>query len=213
MSRDRDFKTRAYPTLATAALMPFVILFTSYDRSMSMMEYINSLSSTNKFLYIYVGIIIIQNCILLLKYSKGYEASFIYDVLPIEKRKNVYSAEFKVIIIKLFIPIFLIIGIPYLFLFKLGVLKHILIAFVSTIFISMGTFRINEKILPFSQDYTVSANAANFINVIKSAVFVGIFTLIHYLVAVRLGNIFSLIYLILLILIMVISWNKIFDVE
>ena len=77
----------------------------------------------------------------------------------------------------------------------------------------MGTFRINEKILPFSQDYTVSANAANFINVIKSAVFVGIFTLIHYLVAVRLGNIFSLIYLILLILIMVISWNKIFDVE
>ena len=213
LSRDRDFKTRAYPTLATAAFMPFVILFNSYDRSMSMMEYINSLSSTNNFLYIYVGIIIIQNCILLLKYSKGYEASFIYDVLPIEKRKNVYSAEFKVIIIKLFIPIFLIIGIPYLFLFKLGVLKHILIAFVSTIFISMGTFRINEKILPFSQDYTVSANAANFINVIKSAVFVGIFTLIHYLVAVRLGNIFSLIYLILLILIMVISWNKIFDVE
>ena len=212
LSRDRDFKTRAYPTLGTAVLMPFVLLFASYDKNMGIMEYINSLSSTNNFLYIYIGIIVIQNCILLLKYSKGYEASFIYDVLPIEKRKNVYSAEFKVIIVKLFIPVFLVIGIPYLFVFKVGFIKHLLIAFVSTIFISMGTFRINEKLLPFSQDYTVTANSANFINVIKSAVFVGIFTAIHYVVATRLGSIFSLVYLILLILVMAISWNKVFDV-
>ncbi|MGM9534496.1 MAG: hypothetical protein ACI3VR_04565 [Intestinibacter sp.] len=213
LSRDREFKTRAYPTLATAALMPFILLFASYDKGMGIMNYINYLSKTNNFLNIYVGIIVIQNCILLLKYSKEYEASFIYDVLPIGKKGNVYSAEFKVIIIKLFIPIFLVIGVPYMFLFKIGFIKHLLIAFVSTIFISMGTFRINEKVLPFSEDYAVTANSANFINVIKSVVFVGIFTLLHYVVAVRLGDIFSLVYLALLILLMVISWNKVFDVN
>lgn len=213
LSKDREFKKRVYPSLATAILMPLVILISYYDKGMGVMNYINSIGNTDYFLSIYVGIIIIQNCILLLKYSKEYEASFIYDVLPIGNKKNIYSAEFKVIIVKLFVPVFLIIGIPYLFLFKIGFLKHLLIVFISTIFISMVTFRINKKVLPFSEDYVISANTANFIDVIKSAVFVGIFALIHYVVVSRLDSIFSLAYLALLILVMILSWNKVFDVE
>ena len=99
LSRDREFKTRVYPTLASGIIMPLVLLFVTYDRSISIMEYLKSLSTTNNFLNIYLAVILLQNCILLLKYSKEYEASFIYDVLPISKKKNIYSAEFKVIIL------------------------------------------------------------------------------------------------------------------
>lgn len=212
LSRDREFKTRVYPTLASGIIMPLVLLIVTYDRSMSIMEYLKSLSTTNDFLNIYLAVILLQNCILLLKYSKEYEASFIYDVLPISKKKNIYSSEFKVIIIKLFVPVFIIIGIPYLILFKAKFIVHLLIAFVSTIFISMGTFRVNNKSLPFSEDYAVTANTSNFLNIIKSIGFVGAAVLLHYLIILKATYIFSVAYLILLILIMKIIWNKVFDV-
>ena len=212
LSRDREFKTRVYPTLASGIIMPLVLLFVTYDRSISIMEYLKSLSTTNNFLNIYLAVILLQNCILLLKYSKEYEASFIYDVLPISKKKNIYSAEFKVIIIKLFVPVFIIIGIPYLILFKSKFIVHLLIAFVSTIFISMGTFRVNDKSLPFSEDYAVTANTSNFLNIIKSIGFVGAAVLLHYLIILKAPYIFSVAYLILLILIMKIIWNKVFDI-
>ena len=212
LSRDREFKTRVYPTLASGIIMPLVLLIVTYDRSMSIMEYLKSLSTTNNFLNIYLAVILLQNCILLLKYSKEYEASFIYDVLPISKKKNIYSAEFKVIIIKLFVPVFIIIGIPYLILFKAKFIVHLLIAFVSTIFISMGTFRVNDKSLPFSEDYAVTANTSNFLNIIKSIGFVGASVLLHYLIILKAPYIFSVAYLILLILIMKIIWNKVFDI-
>lgn len=212
LSRDREFKTRVYPTLASGIIMPLVLLFVTYDRSISIMEYLKSLSTTNNFLNIYLAVILLQNCILLLKYSKEYEASFIYDVLPISKKKNIYSAEFKVIIIKLFVPVFIIIGIPYLILFKAKFIVHLLIAFVSTIFISMGTFRVNDKSLPFSEDYAVTANTSNFLNIIKSIGFVGVAVLLHYLIILKAPYIFSVAYLILLILIMKIIWNKVFDI-
>ena len=212
LSRDREFKTRVYPTLASGIIMPLVLFFVTYDRSISIMEYLKSLSTTNNFLNIYLAVILLQNCILLLKYSKEYEASFIYDVLPISKKKNIYSAEFKVIIIKLFVPVFIIIGIPYLILFKAKFIVHLLIAFVSTIFISMGTFRVNDKSLPFSEDYAVTANTSNFLNIIKSIGFVGVAVLLHYLIILKTPSIFSVAYLILLILIMKIIWNKVFDI-
>lgn len=212
LSRDREFKTRVYPTLASGIIMPLVLFFVTYDRSISIIEYLKSLSTTNNFLNIYLAVILLQNCILLLKYSKEYEASFIYDVLPISKKKNIYSAEFKVIIIKLFVPIFIIIGIPYLILFKAKFIVHLLIAFVSTIFISMGTFRVNDKSLPFSEDYAVTANTSNFLNIIKSIGFVGVAVLLHYLIILKAPYIFSVAYLILLILIMKIIWNKVFDI-
>ena len=212
LSRDREFKTRVYPTLASGIIMPLILLFVTYDRSMSIMEYLKSLSTTNNFLNIYLAVILLQNCILLLKYSKEYEASFIYDVLPISKKRNIYSAEFKVIIIKLFIPVFLIIGVPYLILFKAKFIVHLLIAFMSTIFISMGTFKVNSKLLPFSEDYTVTANTSNFVNIIKSIIFVGVAVLLHYIIILKMPYIFSVAYLILLILIMKIIWNKVFDV-
>ena len=212
LSRDREFKTRVYPTLASGIIMPLVLLIVTYDRSMSIMEYLKSLSTTNNFLNIYLAVILLQNCILLLKYSKEYEASFIYDVLPISKKKNIYSAEFKVIIIKLFVPVFIIIGIPYLILFKSKFIVHLLIAFVSTIFISMGTFRVNDKSLTFSEDYAVTANTSNFLNIIKSIGFVGVAVLLHYLIILKTPYIFSVAYLILLILIMKIIWNKVFDI-
>ena len=212
LSRDREFKTRVYPTLASGIIMPLVLFFVTYDRSISIMEYLKSLSTTNNFLNIYLAVILLQNCILLLKYSKEYEASFIYDVLPISKKKNIYSAEFKVIIIKLFVHVFIIIGIPYLILFKSKFIVHLLIAFVSTIFISMGTFRVNDKSLPFSEDYAVTANTSNFLNIIKSIGFVGAAVLLHYLIILKAPYIFSVAYLILLILIMKIIWNKVFDI-
>lgn len=211
LSKDREFKTRIYPTLASAVFMSILLLFATYDRTTSIVEFIKSLASTNNFLSIYIAVILLQNCILLLKYSKEHEASFIYDVLPISKNYNIYSAEFKVIIIKLFIPIFVIIGVPYLFIFKARFIIHLLIVFISTIFASIGTFKINEKSLPFSKDYEITTNTSNVLTTIKSIIFVGGLIILHYAILLT-PNIFNVLYLILITISLKFTWKKVFDI-
>ena len=54
--------------------------------------------------------------------------------------------------------------------------------------------------------------SAEFLNIIKSIGFVGVAVLLHYLIILKAPYIFSVAYLILLILIMKIIWNKVFDI-
>ena len=61
-------------------------------------------------------------------------------------------------------------------------------------------------------DVEVKKSFNNFLNIIKSIGFVGAAVLLHYLIILKAPYIFSVAYLILLILIMKIIWNKVFDI-
>ncbi|MGL5345801.1 MAG: hypothetical protein ACRDA3_00450, partial [Peptostreptococcaceae bacterium] len=146
--------------------------------------------------------------ITLIKYSKEYKGSWIYDVLPIKNENNIYSAMFKVTIYKLILPVFILISTIFLIIFKLEVIPHITIVFAINIIVSLYTFKIDDNELPFTLEYKNNNSSSNIITMIKSMLVIGVFALIHYII--RNNIFFKLIYLGLLIITIKILYKRIF---
>ncbi len=109
LNKDRDFKTKVYPTLAMGAVMPFVILMSMYDKS-GIGNYIESLRGSSYYLMGYMCVLMSQSIITTVKFSNQYEVAWIYDVLPLKDKSDIYTAMFKAGIYKLIVPIFVFMG-------------------------------------------------------------------------------------------------------
>ncbi|HSQ87775.1 hypothetical protein [Romboutsia sp.] len=209
LSKDRDFKTKIYPSLAVGALMPFIMMLSMYD-GQGIENYMISIRESSYYLMSYLGVLISQNIITTIKFSNQYEAAWIYDILPIKDKKNIYIGMFKGSIYKLILPIFIVMSIGFIIIFRDNVIIHLTVVFVSIIITSMITFKFNEKKLPFSSEYTNANAASNIVIMLKSMLPVGILALIHFLVSKSM--LYTCIYLIVLLLFIKLIWNKVFTI-
>jgi len=209
LSKDRDFKTKIYPSLAIGAFMPFVMMLSTYDGE-GIVNYIISMRESSYYFMAYLCVLISQSIITTIKFSNQYEAAWIYDILPIKDKKNIYSGMFKSSIYKLILPIFIAMSIGFIIIFGGNVIIHLAVVFASIIITSMITFKFNEKELPFSSDYRNANSASNIVIVFKSMLVVGILAGIHFLVSKSM--LFTCIYLIALLLFIKLIWNKVFTI-
>ena len=212
LDKDRDFKTKVYPSLALGAFMPIIMIFTSYDNS-GIINYLMEIRESYLYLSGYLGIVIIQNIITMVQYSNEFEGAWIYEILPIKNIRNIYTGMFKGSIYKLYFPSFILLSIVFILIFKIEVIKHLIILFLSGIFVSMVSFKLNEKHLPFSKPYNVGTSSKNIIVVFKSMITTGILVGIHFGVISMNINVLIYIYALILVGIIKISWNSIFTVK
>ena len=212
LDKDRDFKTKVYPSLALGAFMPIIMIFTSYDNS-GIINYLMEIRKSYLFLSGYLGIVIMQNIITMVQYSSEFEGAWIYEVLPIKNIRNIYTGMFKSSIYKLYFPSFILLSIVFIVIFKLEVIKHLVVLFLSGILVSMVSFKLNEKHLPFSKPYNVGTSSKNIIVVFKSMITTGILVGIHFGVILMNTNVLIYIYALILVGIIKISWKGIFTVK
>lgn len=212
LDKDRDFKTKVYPSLALGAFMPIIMIFTSYDNS-GIINYLMEIRKSYLFLSGYLGIVIMQNIITMVQYSNEFEGAWIYEVLPIKNIRNIYTGMFKSSIYKLYFPSFILLSIVFIVIFKLEVIKHLVVLFLSGILVSMVSFKLNEKYLPFSKPYNVGTSSKNIIVVFKSMITTGILVSIHFGIISMNTNVFIYIYALILVGIIKISWKGIFTVK
>ena len=212
LDKDRDFKTKVYPSLALGAFMPIIMIFTSYDNS-GIINYLMEIRKSYLFLSGYLGIVIMQNIITMVQYSSEFEGAWIYEVLPIKNIRNIYTGMFKSSIYKLFFSSFILLSIVFIVIFKLEVIKHLVVLFLSGILVSMVSFKLNEKHLPFSKPYNVGTSSKNIIVVFKSMITTGILVGIHFGVISMNINVLIYTYALILVGIIKISWNSIFTVK
>lgn len=208
LNKDRDFKTKIYPSLAIGALMPIIMIASMYDGE-GVLHYIKKISSNSYYLFGYMSVLMSQTIITTLKFSNQYEGAWIYDVLPIKSRKNIYTGMFKAFIYKLIVPIFVIMSIVFVVLYNVVIITHLVVMFVATIVTCMLTFKFSDKHLPFTSEYKNTNSSENIITMFKSMFCVGILAIIHILVNENL--IFTFIYLALLIMFVKLNWNKVFN--
>lgn len=210
LSKDREFKTKIYPSLAMGVFMPFIMLVSFYDGN-GIVPFLESLRGSKNYFMGYLCVLMSQSIITTLKFSAQYEAAWIYDVLPIKEKSNVYKGMFKASIYKLILPIFIIMSIGFIMLFGINVTPHLFVMFASVIITSMVTFKLNDKIMPFSKEYKNTNSSDNIITMFKSMFIVGIVVGVHFLVSKSM--LMTLIYFIALILFIKLSWNKIFKIK
>ncbi len=120
---------------------------------------------------------------------------------------------FKSSIYKLYFPSFILLSIVFIVIFKLEVIKHLVVLFLSGILVSMVSFKLNEKHLPFSKPYNVGTSSKNIIVVFKSMITTGILVGIHFGVISMNINVLIYTYALILVGIIKISWKGIFTVK
>lgn len=212
LEKDREFKTRVYPSLALGIVMPIIMIITSYDNS-GITNYLEEIRESYLFLGGYLGIIIMQNIITMTQYSNEYEGSWIYEILPIKNIKNIYSGMFKSSICKLYLPSFMFLSIVFIVIFKLEVIKHLIVMFLSGILVFMMSFKLNEKYLPFSKPYNLETSSKNMAVMFKSLLTIGILSGIHFSIILMNMNVFIYVYALILIGVIKLSWNRVFTVK
>ena len=173
----------------------------------------NEIKDSYMFLSAYFIVVIMQNIITMTGYSNEYEGAWVYNVLPIKNKSNIYTGTFKSSIYKLGIPSFIILSIIFIGIFEIKVVKHLLIIFLSEIFVSMLTFKFNEKILPFSKPYNIGDSSKNIFVVFRCIFITGILLLIHFGIILMNNNMLIYIYLLALIIIVRMSWKVVFKIN
>ncbi|MEF9991695.1 MAG: hypothetical protein RRZ84_06135 [Romboutsia sp.] len=207
LSKDREFKMKIYPSLAMGAFMPFLMMIVSIDKS-DIAKSFYELQNSSFFLTAYLGAAISQNVITMISYSSEYEASWIYDILPVRNKSNIYSASAKVVIYRFILPIFAVMSVGFILIFKIRVISHLVVILMANIIVSMITFKMSEKVLPFSKKYETASSTSNIGVVIKSMVVVGALALVHFLVSKSI--LLTCLYALILGAVIVLSWRKIF---
>lgn len=210
LKKGREFKTKIYPSLFMSMFMPFIMMISMYDGE-GIINYMKILQEYPFYLYGYLCVLMSQTIMSTLKFSNEYEASWIYDILPINSKRSIYSGMFKASIYKLVLPVFLFMSIGFIFIFGLDVIIHMIVMFLGVIFTSMMSFKFNDKVLPFSWEYKNTNSANNIATMFKSMFVVGGVCLIHFLVSSNI--VFTGIYLAVLVIVIKLNYNKIFNIK
>lgn len=198
---DRDFKATVYTTIGSNLICFFVVL----DRHVEDMGvYI--------YLFLYSYVTIVPTIIIALKFSRNYNASYIYKTIPIKNKMNVHKAAIKACLANIIIPIYIISSIVFMHIYEVTVIQHIIIIFLVTIFIAISTFVILNRNMPFSQPPNIfKKNYAildNYLMIVLTLIMAGV----HFVISLF-GTLPLNIYMIALLIINIILYKLAFRVK
>lgn len=151
MKNEREFKLKVYPSLGFSAIFPFIMFFNEL-RARTFSE----LAASQWFLSIYFTFLMIPTVLAMLRYSGKYKGAWIYKTTPIQDQAAIYKGTLKAFLVKLFLPIFLIIGAIFTLIFKVHIIPHLFIALLSSFIYTILCFMIFSKSLPFSQSFKMA---------------------------------------------------------
>lgn len=177
MKNERTFKLKVYPSLGMGFIFPFLILL-----SFSYTKDISQISQGSIYFTMYFSYIIIPAVLQFLGYSGDYKGAWIYETFPIDYWESIYRGTVKAAFINLFTPIFILISIIFLIVFKLSILPHIIIVYLNMMLSICILFMISEKNLPFSRAFEVSEGRGGFMAMILSFITIGCLGGAHYLI-------------------------------
>lgn len=177
MKNERTFKLKVYPSLGMGFIFPFLILL-----SFSYTKDISQISQRSIYFTMYFSYIIIPAVLQFLGYSGDYKGAWIYETFPIDYWESIYRGTVKAAFINLFTPIFILISIIFLIVFKLSILPHIIIVYLNMMLSICILFMISEKNLPFSRAFEMSEGRGGFMAMILSFITIGCLGGAHYFI-------------------------------
>jgi len=103
---DREFKTRLYPSLVSALIMPVIFIGTLLgDTGISYFQETNILAYAPYFIALIIPITVKS-----VQFSTDYKAGWLYSLSPYKDHSLVFRATFKVLLMRIIFPIYVIIS-------------------------------------------------------------------------------------------------------
>ncbi len=177
-ARDKNFKIQFYPSLAYLLVLVFVFVF---KNPQSFIETWNGLSSTKSFLaFVYLPIFSISACLSIVPFNDNFTAAWIYQSAPITDPGQVISGMLKALLIKFFIPVYVIFFGFALYIWGVPVADDFIFGFFNNILIFLLMANFSDHYFPFSQQPNIKMQTGKFVRMIIQLVIVGILIGAHY---------------------------------
>ncbi|HOA55884.1 MAG TPA: ABC transporter permease [Clostridiales bacterium] len=180
---ERTLKLKVYPSLAFAAVMPFIILIGAFSGGTSPADSLRGIKEGSYYFGLYLTVVIIGSMILMISKSEDYKGAWIYKALPLESPVPVFRGAVKSYLIRFIIPVYLFPGVIFVLIMGARVIPDIILTFFNLIIVLMLIFRMSKKELPFCRDFqhTQDGNTAGivFLSFFISALLAGI----HFLLS------------------------------
>ncbi len=210
LSNERKLKLKIYPSLAFAAVFPFLTVFNYVRSGTTFAEVLSSLSQGKAYLGMYLSILMLSTTVMLIELSENYKGAWIYKALPIESPEFIYKGAIKAYIFKYCIGILTFVSLIFLILYKFSIILDVILMFINMMLIVVIMFGSGEKRLPFSRD-TDKIEKQSTGSFFLLLFIVGVTAGLHLLT--RLNGIIFYVYTAIALIVTLIMWKKVFKVN
>ncbi|WP_203248322.1 hypothetical protein [Sporosarcina beigongshangi] len=203
MKKEREFKLKVYPALGMSLVFPFVFIFNELrERPLS------DIATGNMFLFMYFCNLMIPNIVHMLKFSGSYKGSWLFKAAPIQQPSAAYSGALKAFLVKLYVPIFLVLGFVFTWIFTVRILPDLFVIFLVGIVQMLITYTILKAgEYPFSESFEFAQDAGT-AKMLLLGLLVGIFVVGHLIASIFDYGIY--VYIVVLCVAILLGWRRMF---
>ncbi|RYY24311.1 MAG: hypothetical protein EOO04_13225 [Chitinophagaceae bacterium] len=211
--RDKGFRLQFYPSLGYIPVIMFLVLF---NGRISVEEQLQALPYSTKFLWlIYLPLFTVATSLPIITFNENFQASWVYHSMPVKQPGYLISGAIKAMVVKFFVPVYLVFFAIGLFIWGIPVADDFLLGLVNSL-VSLATLALlSTHYLPFSRQPNVKQQSGRFIQVILQVLVVGALVLVHFLLLNKTWMMYAIALAALAVLIILVKnlqslrWNKI----
>lgn len=176
--RERKYKQTVFPSFGYVFIFGLVFAFNSFKNIGEHMATLDQGKDYLIFIYMtaFAALAITMNLI----YSDEPKSSWFYRSLPLEAPGLILCGAIKSVLVKYFMPLFLSIAIPILYIWGISVIFDILYAFIAIILAAVMISSLQLRSFPFSKERETQDSSGNFLKGILIMISMGIMGLIHW---------------------------------
>lgn len=200
LRNERTFKLKVYPSLGMSIIFPFFMML-----SMNRKQFLNVVNTRN-YLWFYAAFMVIPTVLASLGYSGNYKGAWIYETIPIKDKSAIYKGTVKAAIVNLFVPVFMLVGLIFLIIYKMAIIDQVIIVGINMLLFTIIVFRMLDNDLPFSKAFETTENPAGVGNMLVSMFIMALFAFGHYMVNIIPYGIY--IYIPIGLIVSKVAWNK-----
>lgn len=182
--RDRKFKQAVYPFFGIMVVFAVGILMPDLTNLVKSLQENNDLRR-----YIFIMLLGVSGsmAIVQLPYTDTPEASWIYNIVPLQEHGHLMTGALKAILAKFITPLYILIIVPLIFLWGFAILPQLVLSYLGNILIILIGILIIKKELPFTCAREMQQKGINSIIAFLSMVFMFIIAELVYLTSYLYG--------------------------
>lgn len=177
-SRDRKFKQSFYPTYGFILVFAFIMLKPDFSNLAASLA---DMSQPNKYIFFILASFFATLAVYQIPYTNTPEAAWIYNVVPVKQQGHILTGAIKAALVKFFLPIFLLVAVPFLIIIGISILPLVLLSLALLVLQTLLSAHIQKMELPFTQPYEMTQKTGKAFKFILSMLITGILIGIVYL--------------------------------
>ena len=177
-SRDRKFKQAIYPGIGMMVVMMVVMLKPDFSNLSGWME---DLAESKRYLtFVFFGFFG-TTAMFQLPYTDQPQAAWIYKAYPIGRLGDILTGAIKAMLLKFFVPLYLIAVIPVAYIWGFEQVVYVLFGGLCILMVMVASAAITDMDLPFTQAREMSQKGNNIAKVFLSMFLIGVIILVIFL--------------------------------